>query len=111
MLNSLTNQARSTNLRAMKSVAVAIWVPALALMLFLASVLSALGNLAGLTTIITLPLFYGVAAAIAWVLFWGHIVPELTGMEVWTGHEPLTAVVFSIVWIASLVATLVSSLK
>lgn len=48
MLNSLINQARSNNLRAMKSMAVVIWFTTFALMLFLASVLAALGNIAGL---------------------------------------------------------------
>ena len=48
MLNSLMNQARSTNLRTMKSMTVAIWVTALALMLSLAFTLAALGNIAGL---------------------------------------------------------------
>lgn len=48
MLNSLINQARSTNLRTMKSMTVAIWGTALVLILFLAFVLAALGNIVGL---------------------------------------------------------------
>ena len=48
MLNSLADQARSANLRWMKSFAFVIWFTTFALMLFLASVLAVLGNLVGL---------------------------------------------------------------
>ena len=64
-----------------------------------------------LRAIIALPLFNGVVAAIGWVVFWAYFIPEMTDMEVWSGHEPLTPVIFSTVWIASLVAMLVSSLR
>ena len=49
MLNSLTNQAQSSNIRAMKSLTVVIWLMPLALMFSLALILGAQGNMVGLS--------------------------------------------------------------
>jgi len=115
MLNSLANQARSANLRWIKSVAVAIWGPALALMLFFTFVLSALGNLVGLhggeIAVDFLVVAAGPGLLVPSKFSLTLFIPQLTGTEVWPGHETLTPVVFLAVWVAGLVSTLISSMR
>lgn len=62
-----------------------------------------------LRSLLASSVLFGLLVAIVWVIFWAHFVPELTGTEVWSGHEPLTAAIFLIAWIVSLVAILVSN--
>ena len=62
-------------------------------------------------TIIALPLMTAVVAAFGWVVFWTFFIPQLTGTEVWSGHETLTPVVFLAMWVTGVVSTLNSSLR